>query len=50
MPFTAINPYSEEVIAQYGAHTSDEVEQFLATATEAFRRGRQRPSPTAPWS
>jgi succinate-semialdehyde dehydrogenase / glutarate-semialdehyde dehydrogenase len=36
MPFIAINPATEEVIAEYPAHTPEEVEAVLATAADAF--------------
>ncbi len=37
MSFTAINPATEEVIAEYQGHTSDEVEAAIAQAAATFK-------------
>ncbi len=36
MPFTAINPHTEEVVAQFDGHTSAQVNQALDHAANAF--------------
>lgn len=43
VPFTAINPATEEVIAQYPGHTPLEVEAALAGAASAFSEWRDVP-------
>ncbi|HUX05120.1 MAG TPA: NAD-dependent succinate-semialdehyde dehydrogenase [Acidimicrobiales bacterium] len=43
MSFTAINPATEEVIAEYAASTPEEVEAALATASEAFKKWSRTP-------
>jgi len=40
MSFTAINPTTEEVIAQYPAHTPEEVERALQASVTAFKNWR----------
>ena len=37
MPFIAINPTSEEIVAEYPAHTAKEVEHALETASSAYQ-------------
>jgi succinate-semialdehyde dehydrogenase/glutarate-semialdehyde dehydrogenase len=41
--FTAINPATEEVIAQYPAHSSEQIDAALATASKAFVSWRAVP-------
>ena len=43
MPFTAINPATQEVIADYPLHTSDQVDAVLANASGAFTQWRHTP-------
>ena len=43
MPFTAINPATEEVIADYPLHTSEQVDAALASASQAFMQWRHTP-------
>ena len=43
MPFTAVNPATEEIIAEYPSHSAAEVEAALATAATAFRAWRRVP-------
>ena len=37
MPFIAINPTSEEVVAEFPAHSSADVDQALKVASAAFQ-------------
>jgi succinate-semialdehyde dehydrogenase/glutarate-semialdehyde dehydrogenase len=41
--FKSINPYTQETIAEYAAHTEAETEQRLAWGHQAFRQSRQIP-------
>ena len=41
MPFIAINPATEEVIAQYPTHSAEQVNAALATAASAFETWRE---------
>ena len=43
MPFVAINPATEQVIAEYEVHSPAYVEAALQTASTAFRQWRSRP-------
>ena len=43
MSFTAVNPATEEIIAEYPSHTPTEVESALAGAESAFTAWRQVP-------
>ncbi len=43
MPFIATNPATGERIAEYPAHTSEQVEARLTLAAESFRRWRETP-------
>ena len=43
MPFLAINPATEEVIAEYSAFTPDQVEAAIAHAAAAFKDWSARP-------
>ena len=43
MPFTAINPATEEVVAQFDGHTPDQVDAALATAAAAFEVWKTTP-------
>lgn len=40
MPFVATNPTTEEVIGQYPAHTAEQIDQALSTASSAFETWR----------
>ena len=46
MTFTAVNPATEEVIAEYPGHTPEQVEAALALAATAFQSWTPR-SPSA---
>jgi len=39
--FKSINPYNQETIAEYAAHTEAEIEQRLAWGYQAFRQAKQ---------
>ncbi|SFE04530.1 succinate-semialdehyde dehydrogenase / glutarate-semialdehyde dehydrogenase [Chitinophaga sp. CF118] len=41
--FKSINPYTQETIAEYAAHTEAEIEQRLAWGYQAFRQSRNAP-------
>lgn len=41
--FKSINPYTQETIAEYTAHTASEIEQRLAWGHQAFLQSRQIP-------
>jgi succinate-semialdehyde dehydrogenase/glutarate-semialdehyde dehydrogenase len=41
--FKSINPYTQETIAEYAAHTEAEIEQLLAWGHQTFRQTRQVP-------
>lgn len=41
MPFIATNPTTEQVIAEYPAHTPEQIDEALATAVSAFASWRQ---------
>jgi len=41
--FRSINPYTQETIAEYAAHTEAEIEQLLAWGQQTFRQARQIP-------
>ena len=43
MSFTAINPATEEVIAEYPAHTNEEVEAAMVLSVQAFKDWRDTP-------
>lgn len=43
MSFTAINPTTEEVIAEYAAHSQEEIEATLAASAAAFKKWRATP-------
>ena len=43
MPFTAVNPATEEIIAEYPSHSAAEVAAALATAATAVRAWRRVP-------
>jgi len=38
MPFVSVNPASEKVVAEYPAHTPEQVDQALETASVAFQK------------
>ena len=40
MPFTAINPATEEFVAEFDAHSDADVERALAHAASAFETWR----------
>jgi succinate-semialdehyde dehydrogenase/glutarate-semialdehyde dehydrogenase len=41
--FKSVNPYTQETIAEYAAHTEAEIEQLLAWGHQTFRQTRQIP-------
>lgn len=43
MTFSSIYPYTQETIAEYPAHTTEEIEKKLALADKAFRSWQQTP-------
>ena len=43
MPFTAVNPATEEILAEYPSHTATEVESALVIAASAFEAWRKVP-------
>jgi acyl-CoA reductase-like NAD-dependent aldehyde dehydrogenase len=43
MPFTAINPATEEFVAEFDAHSDADVERALAHAASAFEAWRATP-------